>query len=140
MEFILLIGLVFGIVVYRRRADGRRVDIGLMARRLFEFGFLYGLVVATAIGATGALSRLVEVVEDGRRTEPEGLALWLSLVIVAGLALVGMAVWLRRRFRTSETEAGSGGWSFYLSAMDLLSTGIVVVSAINVLEIGRAHV
>ena len=41
MEFILLIGLVFGIVVYRRRADGRRVDIGLMARRLFEFGFLY---------------------------------------------------------------------------------------------------
>ena len=55
MEFVLLIGLVFGIVVYRRRADGRRVDIGLMARRLFEFGFLYGLVVATAIGATGCL-------------------------------------------------------------------------------------
>ena len=74
MEFVLLIGLVFGIVVYRRRADGRRVDVGLMARRLFEFGFLYGLVIATAIGATGALSRLVQVVEDGRQSEPEGLA------------------------------------------------------------------
>ena len=133
MEFVLLIGLVFGIVVYRRRADGRRVDVGLMARRLFEFGFLYGLVVATAIGATGALSRLVQVVEDGRQSEPEGLAFWLSLVIVAGSALVGMTVWLRRRFRTSDTEAESGGWSFYLSTMDLLSTGIVVGSAINVL-------
>ena len=133
MEFVLLIGLVFGIVVYRRRADGRRVDVGLMARRLFEFGFLYGLVIATAIGATGALSRLVQVVEDGRQSEPEGLAFWLSLVIVAGSALVGMTIWLRRRFRTSDTEAESGGWSFYLSTMDLLSTGIVVGSAINVL-------
>jgi len=133
VEFVLLIGLVFGIVVYRRRADGRRVDVGLMARRLFEFGFLYGLVIATAIGATGALSRLVQVVEDGRQSEPEGLAFWLSLVIVAGSALVGMTIWLRRRFRTSDTEAGSGGWSFYLSTMDLLSTGIVVGSAINVL-------
>ena len=35
VEFVLLVGLVFGIVVYRRRADGRRVDVGLMARRLF---------------------------------------------------------------------------------------------------------
>ena len=66
MEFILLVGLIFGIIVYRKRADGRRVDIGLMVRRLFEFGFLFGLVVTTAIGVTGALSRLLDVLEDGR--------------------------------------------------------------------------
>jgi len=133
VEFILLVGLVFGIIVYRKRADGRRVDIGLMARRLFEFGFLFGLVVTTAIGVTGALSRLLDVLEDGRGGDPEGLALWLSLVIVAGAALVGLSLWLRRRFQLSESEAESGGWSLYLSAVDLISTGMLVGSSIKVI-------
>ena len=133
MEFILVVALIFGIIVYRRRADGERVDVGLMARRLFEFGFLFGLVVATAIGTTGALGRLLDVVEDGPGGDPEGLAIWLSLVIVAGAALVGLSLWLRRRFRLSESEAGSGGWSFYLSAVDLASTGMLVGSSIMVI-------
>ena len=133
VEFVLLVGLVFGIVVYRRRADGRRVDVGLMARRLFEFGFLFGLVSATAVGATGALTVLYDALSDGRVGEPEELAMWLSLVIVAGLALLGMALWLRRRFRSSAAEAESGGWSLYLSAVDLVSSGMLVGSAINVI-------
>ena len=133
MEFILLVGLVFGIIVYRRRADGGRVDVGLMARRLFEFGFLFGLVCATAVGATGVLAILYDALSDGRGGGPEELAMWLSLVIVAGAALLGMALWLRRRFRSSDAEAESGGWSFYLSAVDLVSSGVLVGSAILVI-------
>ena len=57
MEFILLVGLVFGIIVYRKRADGRRVDIGLMARRLFEFGFLFGFLLASAGSRTAFSAR-----------------------------------------------------------------------------------
>ena len=133
MEFVLLVGLVFGIVVYRRRADGRRGDVGLMARRLFEFGFLFGLVSATAVGATGALAVLYDALSDGRGGGSEELAMWLSLVIVAGAALLGMALWLRRRFRSSDAEAESGGWSLYLSAVDLVSSGMLVGSAILVI-------
>ena len=59
--------------------------------------------------------------------------MWLSLVIVAGAALLGMALWLRRRFRSSDAEAESGGWSFYLSAVDLVSSGVLVGSAIQVI-------
>jgi len=133
VEFILVVGLVFGIVVYRRRADGGRVDVGLMARRLFEFGLLFGLVVATAVGATGALGVLYDAVADGRGGSPESLALWLSLVIVAGAALLGTSLWLRRRFRASDAEAQSVGWSVYLSAVDLVSSGVLVGSAIVVI-------
>ena len=133
MEFVLLVGLVFGIIVYRRRAEGRRVDVGLMARRLFEFGFLFGLVSATAVGATGVLAALFDALSDGRGEGSEELAMWLSLVIVAGAALLGMALWLRRRFRSSDVEAESGGWSFYLSAVDLVSSGVLVGSAIQVI-------
>ena len=75
MEFVLLVGLVFGIIVYRRRAEGRRVDVGLMARRLFEFGFLFGLVSATAVGATGVLAVLFDALSDGRGGGPEESAM-----------------------------------------------------------------
>lgn len=64
---------MFGIILYRWLAYGRRVDAGLMARGLLESGFLFGLVSAMAIGATGALGVLYGALSDGRGGDPEGL-------------------------------------------------------------------
>ena len=132
MSLILLAALVVVVVMYRRRGSGR-VDVGTMVRRFLEYGFLYGLVMATAIGATGALSRFFETLRDGEGGEPEELALWLSLLIVAGGGLVGLAFWLRRRFRNDPTEAEAVGWSLYRSAIDLTAVGFVVAGSTQAL-------
>lgn len=132
VSLILLVALVAVIVMYRRRGTGR-VDVGTMVRRLLEYGFLYGLVMATAIGATGALGRLLDNLGDGGRGEPEELALWFSLMIVAGGALVGLGFWLRRRFRADPSEVDAGGWSVYRSAVDLTAVGFVVAGAVQTL-------
>jgi len=132
VSLILLVALVAVIVMYRRRGTGR-VDVGTMVRRLLEYGFLYGLVMATAIGATGALGRLLDNLGDGGRGEPEELALWFSLMIVAGGALVGLGFWLRRRFRADQSEVDAGGWSVYRSAVDLTAVGFVVAGAVQTL-------
>jgi hypothetical protein len=132
VNLILLAALVVVVVMYRRRGSGR-VDVGTMFRRFLEYGFLYGLVMATAIGATGALSRFFETLRDGEGSAPEELALWLSLLIVAGGGLVGLAFWLRRRFRNDPTEAEAVGWSLYRSAIDLTAVGFVVAGSTQAL-------
>ena len=128
VSLVLLVALVVVVAMYRRRGSGR-VDVGTMVRRLLEYGFLYGLVLATAIGATGALGRFFDAIADGGMGEPEELALWFSLLIVAGGALAGLALWLRRRFRTDSVEADAVGWSLYRSAVDLTAVGFVVVGS-----------
>jgi len=132
VSLVLLVVLVTVIVMYRRRGSGRG-DVGTMVRRLLEYGFLYGLVMATAIGATGALGRFLDAVGEGGSGEPEELALWFSLMIVAGGALVGLGYWLRRRFRADPSEADAGGWSVYRSAVDLTAVGFVVAGAVQTL-------
>ena len=132
MSLILLVALVVVVVMYRRRGSGR-VDVGTMVRRAMEYGFLYGLVMATALGATGALGRFFEVLVDGQTGDPEELALWFSLLIVAGGALVGLSFWLRRRFRADPSEADAVGWSLYRSALDLTAVGFVVAGSTQLL-------
>ena len=63
MDLILLVVLVVLVVLYRRRGVGR-VDVGTMARRFLEYGFLYGLVMVSAIGATGVLGRFLGLIAD----------------------------------------------------------------------------
>ena len=125
MSLILLVALVVVIVLYRRRASGR-VDVGTMVRRLLEYGFLGGLVLATSLGATGLLARLFDRIGGRSAGDPEEIALWLSLVVVAGGALAGLSTWLRRRFRNAPSESDAAGWAFYLGAMDLGAAGFVV--------------
>ena len=128
MSLILLVVLIVVVVLYRRRGVGR-VDVGTVVRRFLEYGFLYGLVMASAIGATGVLGRLLDLTSEDNVAEPEELALWLSLLIVAGGALIGLGLWLRRRFRSDPTEADTTGWSLYRSAVDLTAVGFVVAGS-----------
>ncbi len=130
MDLILLVVLVVLVVLYRRRGVGR-VDVGTMARRFLEYGFLYGLVMVSAIGATGVLGRFLDLISDSDVGGPEELALWLSLLLVAGGALVGLGLWLRRRFRSDPTEVDAAGWSLYRSAVDLTAVGFVVAGSIQ---------
>jgi len=132
VSLILLVALIVVVVLYRRRGAGR-VDIGTVVRRFLEYGFLYGLVMVSAIGATGILGRLLDLVSDSNVGEPEELALWLSLLIVAGGALLGLGLWLRRRFRLDPTEVDAAGWSLYRSAVDLTAVGVVVAGSIQVI-------
>ena len=131
MSLILLVALVVVIVLYRRRAAGR-VDVGAMVRRLLEYGFLAGLVLATALGATGLLARAFDGFRGRETGDSEEMALWLSLVVVAGGALVGLVAWLRRRFRAAPSEADAAGWGFYLGAVDLGAAGFVVAGVVQV--------
>ncbi|GIT01352.1 MAG: hypothetical protein CM1200mP26_30640 [Acidimicrobiales bacterium] len=68
------------VVLYRRRGVGR-VDVGTMVRRFLEYGFLYGLVMVSAIGARGVLGRFLGLISDSDVGGPEELALWLSLLL-----------------------------------------------------------
>jgi len=130
LSLILLVALIVVVVLYRRRGVGR-VDVGTVVRRFLEYGFLYGLVMASSIGATGILSRFLDLISDRNTGEPEELALWLSLLIVAGGALIGLGFWLRRRFGLDPTEADAAGWSLYRSAVDLTAVGFVVAGSIQ---------
>ena len=131
MSLILLVALILVIVLYRRWSPPG-VDIGAMARRLLEYGFLAGLVLAVSLGATGLLARLFEGLRGGRAGDPEELALWLSLVVVAGGALAGLAAWLRRRFRADPTEVKAAAWIFYIGVVDLTAVGFVVVGVTQI--------
>lgn len=132
VSLILLAVLVVAFVVYRKRSAGR-VDAGSMARRLLELGFLKGLVLAVSLGTTGLLGRLFDRFRDGYAGDAEGLALWLSLLIVAGGALVGLSLWLRRRFHKDPAEAETTGWTLYLASVDLTATGFVVAGVAQTL-------
>ena len=44
--------------VRRRRGGNAGVDLGLVVRRLFEYGFLYVLLWITGVGVAGLLSEL----------------------------------------------------------------------------------
>ena len=132
MDLILLVALVVAIVLYRRRAAGQ-VDVGTMVRRLLEYGFLAGLVLATSLGLTGLLARVFDGLGGRDAGDPEGMALWLSLVVVAGGALAGLALWLRRRFRGSPTEAEAPSWACYRGVVDLAAAGFVVTGFIQTL-------
>ena len=99
MEFVLLVGLVFGIIVYRRRADGGRVDVGLMARRLFEFGFLFGLSRSVARNSQQTSTDfLLDLLGNGRILTQVitgvlfALANLVTLVGVPGTGLVNQAL------------------------------------------------
>ncbi len=128
MSLILLAALIVIVVLYRRRGVGR-VDVGTVVRRFLEYGFLYGLVMVSAIGAAGVLSRFLDLASDSKVGAPEELALWLSLLIVAGGALIGLGLWLRRRFRSDPSEADAAGWSLYRSSVDLTAVGFVVAGS-----------
>ncbi len=132
MSLILLVALVVVIVFYRRRGASR-VDVGTMVRRFLEYGFLYGLLVVTAVGATGALGQLFDTVRGAGLKNPEELALWFSLLIVAGASLVGLALWMRRRFRADPAETAAAGWALYRSAVDLTAAGFVVFGSTQLL-------
>ncbi len=128
MSLVLLVTLIVAMVTFRRRGTSR-LDVVTMVRRFLEYSFLYSFVVASAIGATGVLSRLLDSAFDGEGGEPEELALWLSLLIVAGSALVGLCLWLGRRFRSDPTEVDASAWSFYRSVVDLTAVGFVVAGS-----------
>ena len=130
MDLILLAALIVLVVLYRRRGVGR-VDVGTMVRRFLEYGFLYGLGMVSAIGATGVMGRFLGLISDSDVGGPEELALWLSLLIVAGGALVGLGLWLRRRFRSDPTEVDAAGWSLYRAVVALTAVGVVVAGSIQ---------
>ena len=90
MDLILLAALIVAVVLYRRRGVGR-VDVGTMVRRFLEYGFLYGLVMVSAIGATGVLGRFLDLISDSDVGGPEELALWLSLLLLVVLLVPGAA-------------------------------------------------
>ncbi|HUW78245.1 MAG TPA: DUF5671 domain-containing protein [Candidatus Nanopelagicaceae bacterium] len=117
---LLMIALI--VFVIRRMARGRdhQASLGHPVRRFFQYVLLFGLLVVSASGISGLLSRLLErgTIVVVSQTE---LARNVSFTIVGIPLLVVVAIWTRRKFREDRTEVGSFGWAFYITAASLTS-------------------
>ncbi|MQG59243.1 MAG: hypothetical protein FI709_15160 [SAR202 cluster bacterium] len=94
--FWLVVAIIVGAVVNRRSSG--QADVGMMVRRVIEYGFLLALVGITGLGVAGVLAQVVGEIGPDSSAGNETTALWLTFVLVGGASLAGLAAWIRRRF------------------------------------------
>ena len=157
---LLQVALPVAVIVYlvRRRRGHAGMELGLVVRRLLEYGFLYVLLWITCVGAAGLLSELFEVFEGaagddmgsgGGAPAPAGddmgggapvgdetgeIALWWTFSVVGGAALAGHSLLLRRRFTSGPDQVASTFWQMYLTVVDLTALGAGIISLILTLS------
>ncbi len=120
--------------VRRRRGGNASVDLGLVVRRLFEYGFLYGLLWIAGVGVAGLLSELFEVLEGAAADDTGEVALWWTFTLVGGAGLVGHSAMLHRRFIRGPDETAVTFWWAYLSVVDLTALGAGIVASVLTLS------
>jgi len=120
--------------VRRRRGGNAGMDLGLVVRRLFEYGFLYVLLWITSVGVAGLLSELFEVLEGAAADDTGEVALWWTFTLVGGAGLAGHSLMLRRRFIRGSDETALTFWWAYLSVVELTALGAGIVSSVLTLS------
>lgn len=125
-----LVTVVVVVLVARRllRRDEPAVSDGHGVRRFFQFVLLFGLLVVSAIGASGLLARLFE--PDALATRGDAfLARSVAFAVVGIPLLAVVAAWVRRDLRADPREQRSFGWFAYVTVADLTSLLVSVFAA-----------
>ena len=138
LPLLVLVGLAYG--VYRAVSasqhagpggsvsSGADGDLRDQVIRLFRLGLLaiaLGLATEGLVGLLAAvLPRPGELARD-----PQELAQALAFTIVGGPALVGLALWTRRRLAEEPEEAWSPLWAGYLTVALTVALIVVLVNA-----------
>lgn len=129
---LLLGGLIALAVLGVRKMMGRVAPVGTdghAMRQFFQYLLLYGLLVVSAIGVSGLLSRLFEQ-ESLTGADDSALARSVAFTVVGVPLLTLVTLWSRRSLTTDPAESTSFAWVFYLTAASLTSL-IVAMTALS---------
>lgn len=115
---ILVLGGLLALIVYaitqvQKRGSGAADGGGV--RRFFQYVLLYGLMIVSAVGVAGLLTRLFGGEADG----PAALARALTFTVIGLPLFIGLAAWSRRRLAEDPGETRSFGWTFYATIAPL---------------------
>lgn len=134
MGSLISIALTIGVVsLIAWRVFGNRGGIarGQGIRRFFQYGTQFLLLVISAVGATGLISRLL-----GRSTTLTGsqsdLALDIAFTVVGIPLLAAVTMWIRRTMRQDDSEVKSLAWAALSTASTLTALGITMYATFNV--------
>lgn len=137
LGILLLVAIATVVAVGARRlmlhstSPGRPADAHAV-RRLFQYGVLYGLLVVSAVGVRGLLTRAFE--RGALVSDPTALARSVAFTVVGVPLLVGLATWTRRSFATDpDAEARSLGWAAYVTGACLTGLAYGMASLFAVL-------
>lgn len=136
IALLVLIGVIALIVMGVRKlthgGEGR-VEEGQGVRQTFQYLLLFGLLIISAIGITGLLSRLLEprTLVD---VDQVGLARNLTFTVIGLPLYVSLALWSRRRMAQDPDESRSAGWAAYLTGASVVSLIVAMFALHDVLQ------
>lgn len=112
------------------RGGSPHVTDGASIRRFFTYAVLLGLLLVAGNGVVGLLAR---VLDPGNPTEyldglDEMLAQQTAFAVVGVPLYVVVAAWTRSRVRDDPSEAGSRGFTFYLTAAQVVSLVLTLLA------------
>ncbi|MGD8149899.1 DUF5671 domain-containing protein [Ornithinimicrobium sp. Y1694] len=139
---LLILGLIVGAVVVQAVMRAQRPTqpvhhspqtAGPRIRRFFQYLLLAGLLFAALGGVSGLVGRAVDPTEsfDGG---PD-LALMLTFTVVALPLWLALAWWTLRQQRRDPEEATTAGWSWYLTAVGLVTLAVGAVGWYQALSV-----
>lgn len=113
--------------------DGGVDESGQGVRRFFQYLFLFGLLIISAIGLAGLLGRLL-----GGETlvafDQAALARNLTFTVIGLPLYLAVVYWSRRRMADDPGELRSLGWAFYLTAASILALIVTMFALYDILE------
>ncbi|GGM79891.1 hypothetical protein GCM10009721_00420 [Terrabacter tumescens] len=112
------------------RGGSPHVTDGASVRRFFTYAVLLGLLFVAGNGVVGLLAR---VLDPGNPTEyleglDEMLAQQTAFAVVGVPLYVVVAAWTRSRVRDDPSEAASRGFTFYLTAAQVVSLVLTLLA------------
>jgi hypothetical protein len=104
----------------------------LTVRRFFEYGLLFAMLVVSAIGLSGLVTRLFSLGQDVV-SDPVALARDVSFSVVGVPILAALTQWTRRQFDRDLTEAHSFAFGLFLTVASTTTLAMSMIALYDVL-------
>jgi len=104
----------------------------LTVRRFFEYGLLFAMLVVSAIGLSGLVTRLFSLGQDVV-SDPVALARDVSFSVVGVPILAALTQWTRRQFDRELTEAHSFAFGLFLTVASTTTLAMSMIALYDVL-------
>jgi Domain of unknown function (DUF5671) len=137
----MIFGLLFVIAILAlviggiRRVSTRSMNDGNRTqtlRRSFEYGLLFAMLVVSAAGLSGLLTRLFGIGQDVA-SDPVAFARDVSFTVVGVPVLAALTQWTRRQFDRDLTEAHSFAFGLFLAVASTTTLTMSLVALYDVL-------
>ncbi len=112
--------------------DGVATNRGDQVRRFFQFGLLFALVVISATGVSGIISRIIGFSNEIVSSQ-SALARDTSFSLVGIPLLILVARWVRKSVAEDKLEIKTFGWNIYFVAISIVSLIVTMIAANAVL-------